>query len=233
MAMVNQFVAELARAVSQPRLERYRPPTGGTDLEMVTRYFWNMALADALLCPIGTVEIMLRNTIHNALSSHFGMANWYDGHGFLEDRQIAQLEEAKGSIAARNKPVTPERVISALTFGFWVTLLSRNYHDRFWRANKSANLRAAFPNVPKQKRQRSDIQAKYYRVLQLRNLAFHHEPIFDRPTLLDDYRRAYDAIEWINPDMVAKTRLFDRFPDEYSDDGARIRAKLKAYLGIP
>lgn len=229
--MVDQFVTELRQAVSAPRLARYRKE-GTSDLEMVTSYYWNMALADALLCPLGTVEIMLRNTIHDTLSAHFGRPDWYDGRGLLEEKQEGQVLEAKKHIDSRNKPVTPERVVSNLTFGFWVTLLSRTYNDRLWRPDKSANLRAAFPHTPKDKRQRGDIQNTYYRVLQLRNLAFHHEPILDRRTLLDDHRRAYDGIEWIDPSMVAKTRLFDRFPDTYQNGRATVEAKVKAHLGI-
>jgi len=199
---------------------------------MVVNYFWNMALADALLCPLGTVEIMLRNAVHNTLSAFFGRADWYDGRGLLEEKQETQVAEAKGHIASRNKPVTPERVVSNLTFGFWVTLLSGNYNDRLWRPNMSSNLRAAFPHTPKNKRQRGDIQAKYYRALSLRNLAFHHEPILDLQTLLDDHRRAYDGIAWIDPSMVAKTRLFDRFPDTFQHGRSAVEAKVMAHLGF-
>lgn len=228
--MIDQFVAELRQAISSPRLERYRKD--GTDLDMLTNYFWNMALADALLSPLGTVEIMLRNTIHNTLSIYFGRADWYDGRGILEEKQEAQVAEAKGHIASRKKPVTPERIVSNLTFGFWVTLLSGNYNDRFWRPNKSANLRTAFPHTPKNTRQRSDIQATYYRVLSLRNLAFHHEPILDLQSLLDDHRRAYEGIAWIEPHMVAQTRLFDRFLETHENGRAAIETRLKAHLDL-
>lgn len=228
--MVDRFVAELRRAVSEPRLERYRQE--GTDLDMAVNYYWNMALADALLFPLGTVEIMLRNTVHNTLSHFFGRADWYDGRGLLEEKQEKQVADAKRHIASRNKPVTPERVVSALTFGFWVTLLSGNYNDRLWRPNKAANLRTAFPHTPKNKRQRGAIQNTYYRVLNLRNLAFHHEPILDLPSLLADHRRAYDGIGWIDPSMVDKTRLFDRFPDTYQNGRAAVEAKLQTHLGL-
>ncbi len=229
--MVDQFVAELQRVVSSPRLERYRKE-GDIDLDMVTNYYWNMALADALLCPLGTVEIMLRNTVHNTLSHFFGRADWYDGRGLLEEKQEEQVTEAKAHIASRNKPLTPERIVSSLTFGFWVTLLSGNYNDRSWRPNKSANLRAAFPHTPKNKRKRSDIQNKYYRVLSLRNLAFPHEPILDLQNRLDDHRRAYEGIEWIDPSMVAKRRLFDRFLDTHQNGRAAVETKLKTHLGL-
>src|SRR4051812_5781385 len=215
--VVDQFIAELKASISEPRLERYRRPADASDLDMLSNYYWNMALADALLCSLGVVEILLRNSIHNTLSDFFGRRDWYDGAGLLEEKQIQQRDEARQHVESRGKAVTPERMVSNLTFGFWVTLLSGNYNDRFWRPNKSENLRRAFPNVPKKNRQRGDIQNKYYRANNLRNLGSHHEPIFDQASLLDDYRRAYEAIEWIDPTMVVKTQLFDRFPDVHTN----------------
>jgi hypothetical protein len=99
-------------------------------------------------------------------------------------------------------------------------------------AKQVENLRIAFPHTPKSKRQRRDIQATYYPVHNLRNLAFHHEPILDLQSLLDDHRRAYDGIEWIDPSMVAKTRLFDRFPDTYHSGRTAIEVKIKMHLGL-
>lgn len=227
--MVVQFALELKQRLSEARLERYRK--GGSDLDMLTNYFWNMALAEALFCPLGTVEIVLRNTIHNTLSQHFGMSNWYEGTGFLEPRQVKQIADAKQHIRDRNRPATPDRVISQLSFGFWVTLLSRTYNDRFWRNNKAENLRIAFPHVPRNSRQRAQIQAKYYAANSLRNLAFHHEPILDRRTLLADHEQIYEAIEWIEPAMVATTRLFDSFPDSYATGRALIEARLRQHVG--
>jgi hypothetical protein len=177
------------------------------------------------------LTILLRNSIHNALSSFFARSDWYDGTRLLDDNQTEDVAKAKYSIAQRKQAVTPARVVSKLTFGFWVTLLSRNYNDRFWRPASNANLKAAFPYAPAKKK-RSDIQAKYYRANDLRNRAFHHEPLFDQTSLLDDYRRCYEGIEWIDPTMVPKTQLFDRFPDIHKNGRAAVEEKLRVYFGI-
>lgn len=230
--MVTPFVTELKADISDPRLERYRRPLGATDLDMVTNYYWNMELADALHCSLGTVEVLLRNSLHNTLNQFFGRPDWYDGTGLLEERQQVQRDEARHHIESRKRAVTPERMVSQLTFGFWVTLLSANYNDRFWRPVKGMNLKITFPHAPPKLR-RSDIQAKYFRVNNLRNLAFHHEPIFDLASLLDDHRRAYEAIAWIDPTLVPKTRLFDRFPAVHQNGRAAVEATLTHYLGSP
>lgn len=217
--------------MSGPRLERYRQPAGASDVDMLINYYWNMALADALHSSLATVEILLRNTIHDTLSNFFGRADWYDGTGLLDENQIEDVAKVKKHIESRKRSTTPARVVSQLTFGFWVTILSGTYNDRFWRPNGGANLKTAFPNAPSKKR-RNDIQAKYYSANSLRNRAFHHEPLFDQQSLLDDYRRTYEGIEWIDPTMVPKTQLFDRFPDVHANGRAAVEAALRRHLAI-
>ena len=230
--MVTQFVAELKGVLSDPRLERYRQPAGARDLDMLINYYWNMAIADSLLCSLSVVEILLRNSIHNALSDFYGRADWYDGTGLLDDNQLKDVEKAKQHIIGRKRDVTPARIVSNLTFGFWVTILSGNYNDRFWRPARSLNLKTAFPHAPK-KNKRNDIQAKYYAANNLRNRAFHHEPLFDQRSLLDDYRRTYEGIEWIDPSMVVKTKLVDRFPYVHASGKSEIEIMLRKHLGLP
>ena len=198
---------------------------------MLVNYYWNMALADALHCSLAVVEVLLRNTIHNTLSSFYSRPDWYDGTGLLDERQIEEVAKARHHIEYRKRTVTPARIVSTLTFGFWVTILSSTYNDRFWRPIGGMNLKTAFPHAPAKKR-RNDIQAKYYSANDLRNRAFHHEPLFDQRSLLDDYRRTYEGIEWIDPTMFAKTQLVDRFPDVHANGRAAIEAKLRTYLGI-
>ena len=228
---MQQFVDTIRPSLSPLRLERYRPRGNGSDLEMVTNYYWNVALAQALLCPIGSVEIMLRNTIHDTLTRSFGAANWYDQRGLLEEKQQRQLGSAKSHIGRSGRTITPERVVSSLSFGFWVTLLSRPYDARLWRANRAANLKAAFPFVPKRQRQRAIVHAQYNDLLTLRNLAFHHEPIYDRTTLLTEHAAIYIGIAWIKPKMVAPTQLFDHFLETYANGRQLVETRIWEYLG--
>lgn len=229
---MHRFVANLGASISSHRLERYRRISDGSDLGMVTNYFWNIALAEALHCSLGAFEVVLRNSIHDALTSQFGSPNWFDGTGLLDERQRRQLSDAKRHIDRTGRTVTPDRVVSSLTFGFWVTLLSRTYDARFWRSNRAAALKASFPNVPRRQRQRATIHARCNQILTLRNLAFHHEPIYDRPTLLDDYAAIYEPIAWIDPAMVVTTKLFDRFPVIHESGRPLIEATIKGHLGM-
>lgn len=148
--MIDQFVTELKSSLSEPRLERYRRPADASDLDMLVNYFWNMALADALHCSLTVAEILLRNAIHRTLSAYVGREDWYDRDDLLEANQREDRDTAKHHIATRGRHITPARVVSHLTFGFWVTLLSRPYNERFWRPDLSdpPNLKVAFPYGP-------------------------------------------------------------------------------------
>lgn len=74
---------------------------------MLTNYFWNMALADALHCSLSTSEILLRNTIHSTLRAYFGQEDWYERDERLEQRQREDRDDAKRNIETRGREVTP------------------------------------------------------------------------------------------------------------------------------
>lgn len=229
--MVSQFLADLESTLSVARLRRYQSATGD-DLETAVNYLWNVALAESLYCSLNVVEIALRNTIHNSLTAHFGIPTWYERHGLLEPYQAQEVASIKRRIVTYGNPVTPDRVISELNFGFWVTILSRTYDARFWQASRQATLRQAFPRVPRSDRQRVTIHAHYNAIRELRNRVFHHEPLFHDPLLHQRHSDVYRAIHWVNPRMVDHTKPFDRFPDVYHQGRVKVEDNLKVHLGI-
>jgi hypothetical protein len=84
-------------------------------------------------------------------------------------------------------------VIAALTYGFWVALLTARHEIRIW----APHFRAAFPGAPIQvKRELIHKEADHLR--NLRNRIAHHEPIIRRD-LAADYKRTLSIIRWICP----------------------------------
>ena len=229
--MANQFLAGLAPSISSARLQRYQS-RAGDDLETVVNYLWNVALAESLYCSLSAVEIALRNALHNTLTQHFGVPTWYDRRGLLERRQKNEINAVKARIQNHGDPVTPDRIISELTFGFWVVILSRNYAVRFWQDQNAAPLKNAFLRIPRNKRQRQTIHQQYNEIRELRNRVFHHEPIFDDRFLLQRYGETKRGLHWLNPAMVNVLEWYDRFPEVHAQGRAKIEAKLKAELGI-
>ncbi|MGH2561360.1 MAG: hypothetical protein ACRDJH_20030 [Thermomicrobiales bacterium] len=228
--MITRFVADLYPPISRARLERYRSGDG-SDLDMVINYLWNSALGEALYCSLSAVEVTLRNTLHDTLTNHFGTSTWYDLR-LLDYEQTNHVARAKAAVRGYGRQVTPGRVVSELTFGFWVTILSRNYDSRLWRGVQGAPLKTAFPRIPKRLRQRGTIHQRYNDIRKLRNRVFHFEPIWDRPYLLAEHQAIYEAIAWISPPMRDAIALVDRFPIVYQNERGRIEPMLREHLKI-
>lgn len=65
-------------ALSPARLKSYQDLVGATSLEAaVGAYVWGLELNAALTPLLSTVEVVLRNSIHEAASAHFGKPDWY------------------------------------------------------------------------------------------------------------------------------------------------------------
>jgi hypothetical protein len=124
---LDAYVRSLEQTFGSSRLESFNGRTGDK-LEMVTNYFWNVALCKELYLSLGTVEVAMRNAIHGSLMTKFKVADWYDHPGLtLLSRERESISKAKGDIREAGRPIIPGRVVAAVTFGFWTNLLSAPY----------------------------------------------------------------------------------------------------------
>lgn len=208
--MVTQFVASLQIPLPPIRLQEYRP-ANGSDLEMVTNYFWDIALAEALLPVLHGVELALRNSLHAQLTLLHGSNMWFYMPGVLEPGQLGQLAGALRQLASRRTQPTDGHIVAELTFGFWVTLISDPYQQRLWQPSGYALLSSVFPHATRLSRQ--DIHRQYNIIRRdLRNRVFHHEAIWDRPNLQQDHQDVLEAIRWISPTLEQAISSIDKFP---------------------
>lgn len=98
-----------------------------------------------------------------------------------------------------------DSVVAELSFGFWVSLLSRRYDRYFW----VPALHKAFPGYHGDRESlRDNLQA----MLRLRNRIMHHEPIHHRH-LEADHAKIYRLLGYIEPEAATWLRKFDRVPD--------------------
>lgn len=226
--MVAPFVADLRLSLSQERLDTYRP-SGGSDLEMLTNYFWNIELAEALVPSMHAVEVALRNTLHATLSTHYANDMWFYEDEVLEPYQLRDFATALGKVSKKSKP-WPGRIVAELNFGFWASLLNAPYEQRIWRPTNYALLFTAFPGaVGMSRKQVSD---RFTAIKDLRNRVFHHEPIWYRPSLGQEHADTLEAVEWISPTLYKAIQAVDNFRTTL---GARadVENALKVHLGIP
>lgn len=225
--MVTRLVEELYLPLSQARLEAYRP-AGGTDLEMLTNYFWNIDLAEGLMPALHAVEVALRNTVHSSLTNQWGTDMWFLQPGLLGPGQVKEFTTAHARVA-RKPPVAADKLVPELNFGFWVTLLSAPYEQSLWRSDRYAPLRNAFPYAVSS---RKEIHERFNRIRLLRNRVFHHEKIYHRATLLQEHAGIHEAIRWISPRLHEAIHAVDNFRWNFAGRG-QVEAGLKRRVGIP
>jgi hypothetical protein len=230
LTAVERYVAALHQPVSAERLETYRP-AGGDDLVMLVNYYWNIALCEALYPTLHCVEVALRNTLHTTMTNRFGNEFWFDDLSIIFSEQKADVDKARANLARRRQDDNSGKIVAELTFGFWVSLLTKRYEEHLWKPDGYQLVLAAFPSIPRKQRTRSTIHRRYFAINQLRNRVFHFEPIWHRKTLPQDHRDILDALGWISTRQLATVQLFDRFGSVVEQHSKQeLRARLETYI---
>ena len=235
---------QIRRALSDARLDAYRISPQETELDLLARYAWNMALSSALYGPIQLLEVALRNSLHAALTHHYGgNPYWYRLPHAFSPRVFGQKSDPRPEVSralARVGQVTqplaadePGRLVAELNFGFWTLLLTRPYGQQglplqpwvpFW----PALIPMGFPYLPNQRgtiRDREVVAERFNNIRQFRNRIAHHEPIWrGRPVpnqgvivpVSDQYQEILEAIRWISPETADATALLSSFDHVYN-----------------
>lgn len=142
-------------------------------------YLWNARLAKSFLYPLGVVEVTVRNSMHNALSSAFGTPDWVISpnlhYTYFTPQTLASHGSSKRRVIKSNKGriPSPDEMVAGLNFDFWSNILRQEY-AQLWQ--KGDTLKNAFPlmgPVPDLAQARLAIAE----VNHFRNRIAHHEPI--------------------------------------------------------
>ncbi|USX37512.1 Abi family protein [Pseudomonas putida] len=211
-------------AISVPRLSTYRQFFNpANDEELYGIYCWNEVLGSNFLRLIGSVEVTLRNKFHLHLSQHAHTVQWpYVGspdsndwyshanlRGKSEDKVKAITHDARYDQRSQRKIYTPKphfvspnNVVSSMTFGFWAPLLDLNLP---WKTLIpqifSKHRYAATANYWNQARI-GTIYERLNAVRDIRNRAAHFEPIWkikDMPEEIRAIRGVTPRIEYLAP----------------------------------
>lgn len=199
----EDLLDELEASFSPERLRTYLTAAEGDRKRALQLYTWNTKISAAFYGPLQGLEIALRNAIHQQLTRCYSAA-WYDNPAVALDLGgRGRIADAKTETAHAGHTATPGRLVAALSFGFWVSLLGSggrmnpvgrraNCEMTLWRPA----LRRAFPHRTPLTRKQAHRPLNALR--QLRNRIAHHEPIFARP-LLEDHQRILEVTGWISP----------------------------------
>jgi hypothetical protein len=194
------------QVVASARLRPYRDAAqaDGTHTEIL--YLWNLDVSSAFYRPLSFLEVGLRNALHDQLRLRYDSPDWWDAAplGALEKAKVRQASED----LRQRKPARPycaDGIVAGLSFGFWVSLLTRRYHQPLW----APTLYKAFPSYHGDRETlRDSLQA----MVKLRNRIMHYEPVHHRH-LEADHAKIYRLICYIEPEVVTWLRDHDEVPD--------------------
>lgn len=240
-------ITAITHSLSTPRFATYQLPIlGGTSPEQcLGMYLWNKQLASAFLPVLQIVEISLRNAIHQSyvaaqeaeierrFPEHIWAAKkeaatrWFMNKFSQQNNPDAyrNIEAAKRQLRYANKPITPENVIAKLTFGFWVSLVRKDFDvQRATYLTLWPNLRAeVFPKAVNPATGNpisiNSIGNELKDINKIRNRLSHHEPLWRNSAayqveeiinkVIDQYDRCLKVINWINPSNLKLLELID------------------------
>jgi hypothetical protein len=193
-------------ALSPARFSRYLA-TANNDVDAALRlYQWNLDVSSAFYAPLHWLEVGLRNALHGRLRDHFEREDWWSVAPLSGNGQ-RKVGAARTKISRRRRAEpSADDVVAELSFGFWVSLVSRgrNYDRTFW----VPALHKAFPHYSGA---RSALHLELSTLLDFRNRIMHHEPIHHRdPTAYRD--GIYRLLGYFAPAVVERVRELDRIP---------------------
>ena len=183
-------------ALSSARMRTYETAlgVGGDNLAALELYAWNAQVSGALLTPLHICEVVVRNTVSEALEAKYG-PRWPWSIGFersLPDPTIGYSPRRDLQNSRRNATTTG-KLIPELKFVFWQKMFTGRYDARLW----DAYLIQVLPNIchfTPLRQIRQEIYQELEQIRMLRNRIAHHEPIFTR-NLIDDFQNIANLIE--------------------------------------
>ena len=196
---------KLESALSHERFARYLEWAEENRDQALTLYTLNTQVSESLYTPLQMLEVSLRNRIHSVLSDAMH-ESWFEEDGFLKiSNQRDQVVIARDRLVKFGKEPTPGRIVAALSFSFWTSMLARNYEDlwqktlnRIARHNDGQNLR------------RKDLSEPLARIRLIRNRIAHHEPVihFNLP---EEYGKFMQITRWLSPVAADWSERHSRF----------------------
>ena len=203
---------ELIKIITPVRLGAY----GVEDNSMLLdKYVYNLKLSEAFYPALSLLEITLRNRICNAIEKLI-CKDWLiqelNKQNILADKEYQKLLESANKIKKTGKNITNDRLISEMTFGFWIHLFTKSYRPKLW--DKKGFFETVFPNYANngELRKIAPIQNDLLAILRLRNRIFHHEIIINgNKTSKEQYQLVLNMLHLLSDSMESLLQSISRF----------------------
>ena len=163
-------------------------------------YEWNARIASALFECFHHTEVLLRNAMIEQLKViHPLDYPW-------QQEMPTVVEAAKKRRQRETKIASPDSIISELTLGFWLNLLSKSpENDELWRTH----LFRAFPDSPGT---RSVVHKAVSDMHRLRNRCAHQDSLLDFDPGIE-LKKLLSLVEWIDLDARKWLENIERVSD--------------------
>lgn len=196
---------KLLHSISRERFSPYLKLADNSDLQALQLYEFNIKLSESFYPSLHNLEISLRNNFHLAIAKKYGK-DWILNRKLLagmNNREFVNLSKID-EIISKLQTQDINKIISNLSFGFWVSLLYPNYEISLWRPC----LREIFPHD--KKILRKEIHQKLENAKFIRNRIAHHEFIL-KHDLQFHHTNIYELISYFCADFVKWTKDLDDF----------------------
>ena len=176
--------------LSAPRFKAYVRDCEGDEAVALTLYWWTIDASAAFYPPLSIFEVILRNALHEELTFHYARPEWWTvARPAGDGAHLIASAQRKLTWTCGHTP-TADDVVAAMSFGFWVSLLSRSNEELMWRP---ALYRAFRPGY---RGSRREMHSHLEHLRMFRNRIMHHEPVHMRH-LEADRSRIYELSEYL------------------------------------
>ncbi len=165
-------------------------------------FFLNVEISSALWVHIHIFEITLRDFLNYSLVKLHSRSDWWNFPNLLAKRDLARIKKVE---AVENLRKVNSFSISRMSLSFWISLLTKRYHQKIWR-------KLEFPNAPEDKLFRDEFHDKAHEILALRNLIAHQKNILNR-NLIRDHAYLHELTSLLDPHLADEVQKRSRVLD--------------------
>jgi hypothetical protein len=189
--------------LSIPRFAPYLARADDNTEAAIRLYWWNVEISAAFYAPLHCLELAVRNAMHERLRIHFGRSDWWGAAPLNDYGRRAVTTAMQKTVGGDKRRYTSDDIVAELSFGFWVSLLSRgaSYDRMLW----VPALHQAFPHY---RGRREPLHDNLLAMVLFRNRIMHHEPIHHRH-LQADHEKIYRLIGYMSPCMAQELAPLD------------------------
>jgi hypothetical protein len=193
-------------------MQPYIRVSAGRPERALRLYAWNIEVSAAFWGPLGILEVVTRNAIHDAMREGRRDDWWNDPQVRLMDRERTAIDLALAALARRGvRSPTADQVVAATSLGFWVGLtdsgIPRDPYLSYETALWQPRIGRAFPCAGFVRRK--EIHRELDDVRLFRNRVAHHEPVH-AASLARMRERIIRLAGWVHPDAALLIGGMDR-----------------------